>query len=160
MRGRIVVTWSDGSKEEGYVLGKRVFRKDPKSGIVTVVQVGDDPDVAAGAFYAGGYPGLSWIAAGNYVGTESVDKQLCDKFHRDPISGESWSPEMTAWIAVDDKAPVQARLGDVLCRYSPAVPWNESVRPPPDVAEKMAEVAREDQALEALRGAGAGRVSP
>jgi hypothetical protein len=152
---RVAASWSDGSREEGYIAGNRAYIQDTKSGKILVLWTADSADIAACAFYAGGYPGTSWITLGDYVGAESIKNKLCYKFHRAGIyNAEQAMPEMTAWIGADDKIPVRLLLGNAQVDFSPVNSWAGPVEVPAEVRARMDSASQEDRALEALRRLG------
>ncbi|HEY0256201.1 MAG TPA: hypothetical protein VGC39_02070 [Candidatus Methylacidiphilales bacterium] len=147
--GRAAVAYGGGAQAEGYWIARRLYLK--VNGGVYAAGVNDEDDLATSAMNLSKFAGTPWITLANYQGVELIDKIPCYKFHRAAVSDSaSPLPEITAWIAVADKMPIQIRRGNTLGQYSAITEWKGAIDLPEDVRKKAEIVSREQQSSEML----------
>jgi hypothetical protein len=152
----IVLTWSDGTKTEGYVFGDRLLERNAETGTISSQQVQDKDPVFP--VFTKAYPGVSWISAANYKGPQSVGKQECDYYAdstRSAAPPDLGAPpeKLEAWISRRERVPLRIKLGDVTYDYGPIEEAASEIELPTDVAAFAKEVNKEANALEIMRRA-------
>lgn len=159
---RLDISWSDSTQSTVYIYNAFVMRKSPTSEKILVSQIEDGKLVAP--LYTRGYLATGWMTAQDYVGIESINKELVYKFHRDgkmPADVDSsptaipdmssYAPALTAWIRVADKSPVRVQLGSEQYEFSVPQSFSGHVELPPSFQAEKGRIDSELQILEQLR---------
>lgn len=139
---------------EGFVVGNSLLRWNPGTGSVSILP--SDEGNFASPIFVRGYQGTGWISLGTYQGIEKIGKEACYKFVKpaltvsDPSEGFS-HPELTAWIQIGNKIPLQFRIGDAVYSFSMIEPADADIVLPPEVLKTIEKVNREHKALSAMR---------
>ena len=146
----VLAKWLDGTLREGYVAKGQVILQDLKQGGCYTTPLQDnDPDLP---IFVSGYPGTAWIALRDYKGTEMIGNDLCYRFFRDVDRTNPALPvhARTAWIRVQDKAPIRVQLGEIFYSFSPVETDPVSISIPREVQSFLGELGRSLDALKLL----------
>jgi hypothetical protein len=148
----IVVTWSDGSKTDGYVQGSHLIEKSPTGKIFALPT--EDQAYALPVF-THGYQGTAWVDLSGYKQVEPVGKKKAYRYlgHYDVemVGGPPLVLELDAWIDVDSGLPLRVSIGPLIYTFGPVTETNEAVVLPPDFEAYMANMNRAESAQEVMR---------
>jgi len=152
---KILVKTAPGTiLSDGFVVGNSLLRWNSAIGSVSILP-SDEGNFASPVFVRS-YQGTGWISLGTYRGIDKIGKEVCYKFIKpaltvsDPSEGFS-HPELTAWIEVGSKIPLQYRIGDAVYSFSAVEPANTDIVLPPEVLKVIEKVNREHKALSLMR---------
>lgn len=154
---KVTLSYSNQNKVDSYICGTQVFNRYDSTRIVTATSTMDSDYVFP--FICKGYPGVFWIAADNYVGIDTIEKEKLYHFRREariPKEGEppsAYAPEVDAWIRPGEKIPARFKVGTTLYVYSAIQPASTNVELPSELAELMQRVEKERHAAELMRKA-------
>ena len=110
----------------------------------------------ADPFICKGFPAVEWLSAAAYVGSETIGNAKCYHFHLAatvPGPGqppESRIPELDAWIALENKLPVQIKIDGAVFTFSPLKPLDQDIEIPVDLQAAVQRAETEVHALELM----------
>ena len=150
----IEVTWSDGTKTNGYVQGDRFIQK-AATGTISASAV-EDQEYALPIFTRG-YQGTAWVNLSGYKQVEAVGKKQAYKYaghFETEVAGDTpVQEELDAWIGVEDGVPLRVVMGPLVYTFGPVVEENEPVELPPDLKAFLENVSKQEDAQESMRKA-------
>jgi hypothetical protein len=147
---RVTAIWNDGTTTVGYVQGDNYVFKSPQTGRVIVLAAQENNLFEP--IFVSGYQATGWIKKNDYKGIEKVGPDECYKYHRDywarVIDGDRIiSPEMNAWIRVQDGVPLCIQVGELLFRYRYAKDLPPLVEIPTEIKQKLDQIQAEQNAV-------------
>lgn len=145
-----VITFSDSSTVEYFVVNGRILQK-PANSRQVVILGRSRSDVFS--LVVPEFPGLDWIKAEHRVGQDKVGDVLCEKFHADgfPPQGLPKDFALTAWISAVDGYPDQVILGETTYRFSPVTPFDQDIDLPGGYQAALKAAQRQTRALSKLK---------
>ena len=129
----VVVTWSDGTKTDGYVQDGHLVQKSSSGKILMLAAEDEEYSLP---IFTKGYPGTAWVDMSGYKQVEVVGKKPAYKYvghyNVELLGGPPLVLELDAWISVDDGVPLRVALGPLVYTFGPVTPSNDPVELPPE----------------------------
>ncbi len=159
-----IVHYSDGRKEEYYILRNALLQRLANSREIWISSITDSEaamdstDIVESPtpFRVGRFPGTSWLSLKNYQGIDMIDDKPCYRYAM-ILPGQEYFPDLNrqTWIRVEDGYPAKVQVNSLVINFSPVVKFDGDVPLPPDYLNVLRRNEEHQKAMEAMRKANA-----
>jgi hypothetical protein len=148
------ITFPNGATQTFYVVGDRILQKHDNADDIAVLPLQDGP-LNFFEFRRKGFPALGWVTLRDYIGVETIEKQICYKYQLQNTAGLELPDDcvVTAWIRVGDGFPQRVQVGDIVYEFSQIRPFSQDVALPPPYQALVENLRAEERRLNALKSA-------
>lgn len=157
-----MVSYSDGRKEEYYILRNALLQRLENSREIWISSITDNEatidstDIveSPAPVRVGRFPGTSWIGLKNYQGIDMIDDQPCYRYAM-ILPGQEYFPDLNrqTWIRVQDGYPARVQVNSLVIKFSPVTKFDGDVVLPPDYLNMLRRNEEHQKAMEAMRKA-------
>lgn len=173
---RIVATYSNGKKQEGYLIRDHFAVRSTMNTNEAVVMEAAKGKNGSLEIFTTDFPGTQWIDLPYYRGVEKLAGRLCYVFSREPDTqvqasvGDKSSiapPPLSfiplnymplkAYVDAETKLPIRVQLGPTTYEYSAITPWSGTITMPSTFINTAKEFSRQADILQKLRAKNSSR---